>query len=48
MKKKDNKPSIPKDRDEKNIFISDYLNQSMIELHWNNSTLVDTYKKGKK
>ncbi len=37
-----------KDKDKKNIFISDYLNEKMIELHWNNSTLLEKKDKNEK
>jgi hypothetical protein len=39
--------SMKKRKEDKNIFISELLNDKIIELHWNNSTLVNQ-KKGKK
>lgn len=38
---------MKKRKEDKNIFISKLLNDKIIELHWNNSTLVNQ-KKGKK
>lgn len=37
-----------KDKDEKNIFISELLNRKIIELHWNNSTLLEKKDKNEK
>ena len=39
--------SMKKRKEDKNIFISKLLNDKIIQLHWNNSTLVNQ-KKGKK